>query len=73
MGEQNVKNIAWPVRAYAMSANAVASTALVAPVQSSSSRRRLSLKDAIIAARAVAVLGIGIAAWWTCSKGIRWL
>ena len=65
MGEQIVKNIARPVRAYAMSANAVASTpSVVASLQSSPVRRRVSLWHAIIAASALAVLGVGTAAWW---------
>jgi adenylate cyclase len=65
MGEQSVKNIARPVRTYAMSANAVASTSLVAAaLQSSPAGRRLSLRYAIIAASALAVLGIGTASWW---------
>src|SRR5439155_18892301 len=62
MGEQSVKNIARPVRAYAMSANAVASTPLVAAP--ASLRRGISLRRAIIPATAVVVIGIGIAAWW---------
>jgi adenylate cyclase len=65
MGEQNVKNIARPVRAYAMSANAAASTALVpTAVQLGPVHRRLNPRSAIIAASAVAVIGIGVAAWW---------
>ena len=44
MGEQSVKNIARPVRAYAMSAAAVASTPLVAcTAQPSLARRRIAL------------------------------
>jgi adenylate cyclase len=43
MGEQSVKNIARPVRAYAMSANEVASTLRVAlPAQPGPVRRRLT-------------------------------
>jgi len=52
LGEQSVKNIARPVRAYAMSASAVASTPLVAaPAQPGSLRR--SLRRPLMAAGAV--------------------
>jgi adenylate cyclase len=45
MGEQSVKNIARPVRAYAMSAAVVASTALAsAPAEPGSARRRINLQ-----------------------------
>ncbi len=65
MGEQNVKNIARPVRADAISAAAVASTPLVAlPAQSGSPPRRLFLRAAVIGASAAAVIAIGAAAWW---------
>ena len=65
MGEQNVKNIARPVRAYAMSANAVASTPLVAAeAQPRPARRSLSPQRVVIAASTVAVIAMGIAAWW---------
>src|SRR5207248_901073 len=51
MGEQTVKNISRPVRAYSMGAAAIASAPLVAaPVQSSPASRRLSLQQAIIGA-----------------------
>src|SRR5438105_649630 len=70
MGEQTVKNISRPVRAYSMGAAAIASAPLVAaPVQSSPASRRLSLQQAIIGASTVAVLGIGIAAWWAWPSG----
>jgi len=65
MGEQSVKNIARPVRAYAMSADAVASTQLVAaPVQPTPARRRVRSRPVAIAASVVAVTAIGIVAWW---------
>jgi adenylate cyclase len=65
MGEQSVKNIARPVRAFAMSADAVAATPLVAlPAQFSPTRRRLNPQRAVIAAGVTAVICIGIAAWW---------
>jgi adenylate cyclase len=64
-GEQSVKNIARPVRAYAMSASAVALTQLVAaPAQPSQEQRRRSPRPAVIAASVVAVIGIGVVTWW---------
>jgi adenylate cyclase len=60
MGEQSVKNIARPVRAYAMSAAAVASTPLVAAqAQPEPARRRVSPHRAAIAAIVVAVWALG--------------
>src|SRR5260370_40507289 len=48
-----------------MIATAVRSTRLVAALRHSSpARRRLSLRYAIIAASALAVLGVGTVAWW---------
>src|SRR6266436_4994315 len=65
MGEQSVKNIARPVRTYAMSADAVASTQLVAaPVQPTPARRRVRSRPVAIAESVVAVTAIGIVAWW---------
>jgi TolB-like protein/Tfp pilus assembly protein PilF len=70
MGEQSVKNIARPVRAFAMSAAAVASTPLVAlHAQTGPARRSIIPGHTIIAASAVAVIGIGLAAWWAWPKG----
>jgi adenylate cyclase len=70
MGEQSVKNIARPVRAHAMSAEAVASTALVAlPAQPGSVRRSTSPRRTVIALSTAAVIAIGIAAWWAWPKG----
>jgi TolB-like protein/class 3 adenylate cyclase/tetratricopeptide (TPR) repeat protein len=67
LGEQSVKNIARPVRAYAMSAATVASTPQVAaPVRLGRAR---SLRRLIIPATAVAVLCIALVAWWTWPKG----
>jgi TolB-like protein/Flp pilus assembly protein TadD len=69
MGEKSVKNIARPVRTYAMSATAVASTALAAaPAEPGPARRRISLQRAVIAGSLVAVFGIGIAGWWVWQK-----
>jgi TolB-like protein/class 3 adenylate cyclase len=65
MGEQSVKNIARPVRVYAMSAAAVASTPLVAAQAQPTLRRRgRRSQRLLIAASVVVVLGIPIAAWW---------
>jgi adenylate cyclase len=66
MGEQSVKNIARPVRADAMSVEAVAATPLVA-VQAPSPpppRRSTIPQRALIAASIVAAIGIGLGAWW---------
>jgi TolB-like protein/class 3 adenylate cyclase/Tfp pilus assembly protein PilF len=65
IGEQNVKNIARPVRADAMSAAAVASTPRVAPLeQANLPPHRLSLRLAVAAASIAVVIAIGAAAWW---------
>jgi adenylate cyclase len=65
MGEQNVKNIARPVRADKITAAVVASTPLVAlSMQSVLIPRRLISRPAIIAASAAAVIAIGAMAWW---------
>jgi adenylate cyclase len=65
MGEQSVKNIARPVRTYGMSAAAAATTPLV-PTQSQPgpTRRSMMPRRAVIAASLVAVVGIGLGAWW---------
>src|SRR5258707_2279929 len=55
MWEQSVKNIARPVRAYAMNAAAVASTALAsAPAAPDPARRRINLQRAVITGSVVA-------------------
>jgi TolB-like protein/class 3 adenylate cyclase len=66
IGEQSVKNIAQPVHAWAMSADAVASLPeVVLPAQSTAaSRRRPARWVTVAAAGLVLVIGIGIAAWW---------
>jgi adenylate cyclase len=70
MGEQSVKNIARPVRAHAMSANAVASAQFTATsVQPGPARRRMSPQYAITAASVVAVIGIGVVTWWEWPQG----
>jgi len=67
MGEQSVKNIARPVRAHAMSANAVASTPLVAAPAPLGRVR--SLRRAVIPASAIAVFCIALVGWWAWPKG----
>ena len=70
LGEHSVKNIARPVRVYAMGANAVASTPLVtAQAQPRSLRRSIIPQRALIAAGVLAVIGIAIVAWWAWSRG----
>jgi TolB-like protein/class 3 adenylate cyclase len=70
MGEQSVKNIARPVRAYAMSGNTVTSTPLVsAEAQPRPARYRLSPQRAVIAASVIAVLGMAVVAWSMWPKG----
>jgi len=65
MGEQIVKNIARPVRADAMSAEAVASTPLVAVAAvPAAPPRRIHPRHAVIAASLVAAAAIGLGAWW---------
>jgi TolB-like protein/class 3 adenylate cyclase/Flp pilus assembly protein TadD len=68
LGEQQVKNIARPVRAYRMSANAVDRTSLAAATPASSTPRRL--RRAVIAVGAVVTLAIGIVGWWTWHQGM---
>jgi adenylate cyclase len=69
MGEQSVKNIARPVRAYAMSVTAVASTPLAVPPQPGPAHQKIKPQRAAIAASLVAMMGIGIAAWWAWPQG----
>jgi TolB-like protein/class 3 adenylate cyclase len=67
MGEQSVKNIARPVRAFAMSHAAIASTPRVAaPAQPGPPDR--SLRWALIAA-VVAAVATGIVVWWARPHG----
>jgi adenylate cyclase len=68
MGEQLVKNIARPVRAYAMRAPAVAATA-PSPLPAASARRGIARRPAVIAASMVAAIAIAIAGWWAWSRG----
>jgi TolB-like protein/class 3 adenylate cyclase/Flp pilus assembly protein TadD len=70
IGEQNVKNIAQPVHAFAVSAATVASLPEVAvPAQPSALPRRSTARLAVIAGSLVAVIGIGLTAWWAWPKG----
>jgi len=69
-GEQSVKNIARPVRAYAMGAAAVASTPLVAAqAQPEPARRSIIPQRAVIAASLFAAIGLAIVAWWAWPNG----
>jgi adenylate cyclase len=67
MGEQSVKNIARPVRAYAMSAAAAASTLLVATAAPPNPARRPP--PAVIATSTIAIIGISVAALWAWPRG----
>jgi TolB-like protein/class 3 adenylate cyclase/tetratricopeptide (TPR) repeat protein len=70
MGEQTVKNIARPVRAYAMGANAVGSTPVVAVAAlPGASRRGASPQRLLIAARLVAAIATGTLIWLEWPKG----
>src|SRR5215469_14583807 len=65
MGEENVKNIARPVRAYAMSVAAVISTPLVPTrPRPSAARRNMIPARLVIAGILVTLVGIGFEAWW---------
>ena len=68
MGEQQVKNIARPVRAYAMSAQAVAA-APPSPAPAASARSGIRRRPMVIAASMTAALAIAIAGWWVWSRG----
>jgi adenylate cyclase len=70
IGEHSVENIAKPVRAYAMTADAVASMpGVAAQLQLASVRRRISLRNAVVAASVVATIGIWIVAGWAWLGG----
>ena len=68
MGEQQVKNIARPVRAYAMSAQAVAAAAR-SPAPAGSAKSRLWERYVIAATIAAAAIVIAIVGWWAWSRG----
>jgi TolB-like protein len=64
-GEQNVKNIARPVRVYTMNAAALPSLPSVPPVpQMASGRSGASAKTLLITASLIAVIGIAAASAW---------
>jgi len=66
MGEQNVKNIARPVRAYAMSAAAVALTPLrAAQAQPHAPSQGSGVRRARMLAVMLALIALGSAVWWT--------
>ena len=70
LGEHSVKNIARPVRVYAIGANAVASTPLVTvQAQPRSVRGRIIPQRALIAAGVLAVIGMAIVSWWAWPRG----
>jgi adenylate cyclase len=69
MGEQSVKNIARPVRVYAMDAAGVASTPLVAALLETSSGRSRGPKHFLIAASIATAVGLGIVVWWVWPHG----
>jgi adenylate cyclase len=66
MGEQSVKNIARPVRVYAMDADAIASLPSVSPVpEMASGSSNANKKFLLVAACIVAAIGIAVAGvWW---------
>jgi hypothetical protein len=68
IGEQNVKNIAQPVHAFAVSAAAVALLPEVATPAQPAALRRRTPGLAVVAATFVAVIGIGSAVWWAWPK-----
>ena len=67
MGEQSVKNIARPVRVYAMNAGAVAATPLIAATAPLAVGR--SVHRAIIPAAVIAAICLAIVTWWIWPKG----
>src|SRR5216684_3045187 len=69
MGDQLVKNIARPVRAYAMSAQGAAATA-PSHLPAASARRGIARGPVMIAASmAAAAVAIAIIGWWVWSRG----
>jgi len=69
IGEQNVKNIAQPVHAYALTAAAVASLPEVTTPALPNALRQPTARFTIAAAGLIAAIGIGVAVWWTWPKG----
>ena len=65
IGESTLENLAGPMRAYAMSAHAVASTlALSERQEAPSAHRRIQLRSVVITVGIVATIGIWIVAGW---------
>ena len=64
MGEQSVKNIARPVRSYALSAAAAAMMPLVEKTQPAPARARFAPLRAIVAVGLLGAIAIAVAAWW---------
>jgi len=69
LGEQNVKNIARPVRAFAMSAAAVSATPLAPVLRSGPAPRSLSANHRIAAAGVLAIVCCGGLVWWVSPHG----
>ena len=69
MGGHSVKNIARPVRCYAMSAAAVATMPLAPEVQPALARPRLARVRAIIAAGFLGAIAIAMVVWWAMPNG----
>ncbi|MFL5265252.1 MAG: adenylate/guanylate cyclase domain-containing protein [Stellaceae bacterium] len=70
IGESTLENLAGPMRAYAMSAHAVASTlALSERQEAPSAHRRIQLRSVVITVGIVATIGIWIVAGWAWFGG----
>ena len=68
MGEQQVKNIVRPVRAYSLSPQAVAATE-ASPAAAGLTRRGVRRSHVVIAASAAAAIAILAAGWWAWPRG----
>ncbi|HEV8677864.1 MAG TPA: adenylate/guanylate cyclase domain-containing protein, partial [Stellaceae bacterium] len=64
LGEQTVKNIARPVRAFGLTAEAIAAAPELAPGSTAPPRRRIRTWLAAAVAAIVLAGGIGAAGWW---------
>jgi adenylate cyclase len=69
LGEQSVKNIARPVRVYAMDAKIVASLPLVAALPETSPGHSHGQKQFLIAASIVGAVALGTGIWWVWPHG----